>query len=261
MVFQWLSQVPVAIGAPVFIGVVTFLAIAGGLLFHRIVPSTAMIEHNEIAGFVFAVVGVIYAVLLAFLAVGAWEHLQAAEERTYEEAARLTVVYRKSDAFPQSHAIRSALRAYVSEIVQRDWPLMQQGQSDHRVIEMGEHIAYVVRHIPIHTMAEQNLQAAMVSSMDEALVDRDSRETVANTGIALFLWVILIVGAILTVAFSYLFAYRNTWSLLTIVGLLGAMVGLVLYLVAAVDYPFRGEIRVSPEAFTHALHVFATIGP
>jgi Protein of unknown function (DUF4239) len=260
VVFQWLGHLPIVAGAPLFIGVLTLVAIGGGILFHRVAPHAALAEHNEIAGFVFAVVGVIYAVLLAFLAVGAWEHLQNADEQTYDEAARLIVVYRKCDAFPQSHALRSELRAYVSEIVNRDWTMMRYGEIDERVIDMGEHIAFQLRRLPVKTMAQQNEHAAMVASMDQALIDRDSREAVANMGIGVFLWGILFAGAFFTVVFSYLFAYRNTWSLVGIVGLLAAMVALVLYLVAAVDYPFQGEIRVGPDAFEHALHVFSAIG-
>ena len=87
--FQALSQMPVAMGAPLFVGTIIVLSIVCGILFHRFVPHALLIEHNEIAGFVFAVVGVIYAVLLAFLAVGAWEHLQTAEQQTYDEAAQV----------------------------------------------------------------------------------------------------------------------------------------------------------------------------
>lgn len=259
--FQALSQMPVAMGAPLFVGTIIVLSIVCGILFHRFVPHALLIEHNEIAGFVFAVVGVIYAVLLAFLAVGAWEHLQTAEQQTYDEAARLAVVYRKCDLFPQGHLIRSELRAYVEELVRHDWPMMQHGETDEQAVKMSERIAFQVRHLPVTSMAQQNVHAEMISGMDQALVDRDSRESLSRTGIAVFLWGILIAGAVVTIGFSYLFAYKNTWLLVAIVGGLGAMVGLILYLIAAVDYPFSGEIRVGSEAFENVLRVFNVIGP
>lgn len=252
---------PVLLGAPLFIGVVVLFSVLGGLAFHRSVPRSLLIDHNEIAGFVFAVVGVIYAVLLAFLAVGAWEHLQSAEQQTYQEAARIIVVYRKCDMFPHGHTIREELRTYVETLVTRDWPLMKQGQEDQRAVVLSERIAFQVRHLPVKTLAQQNVHAEMIASMDEALVDRDTREALAHAGIAIFLWGILIAGGVVTVGFSYLFAYRSTFALFAIVGGLAAMVGLILYLIAAVDYPFSGEIRVGPEAFEHALRVFQIIGP
>lgn len=258
--FEGFSHLPVALGAPIFVGAVILLSVFGGIAFHRFIPKALLIEHNEIAGFVFAVVGVIYAVLLAFLAVGAWERLRVAEEQTYEEAARLAVVYRKCDMFPQNHLLRGELRAYVEELIQRDWPMMERGEQDERALVMGENIAFQLRRLPLQTIAEQNVHAAMTASMDEALIKRDTRESVARTGIGIFLWAILIAGAVVTIGFSYLFAYRSTWLLVAIVGGLGAMVGLILYLIAAVDHPFSGGIRVGPEAFENVLRVFTIIG-
>ena len=61
-------------------------------------------EHNDLGGFILAVIGVIYAVLLAFVAIGVWERFQLAEARTYEEAGALTTVYRDAGSFPQRGA-------------------------------------------------------------------------------------------------------------------------------------------------------------
>lgn len=260
MLQEALGQLPAPLGAIIIIGLVVTFSIAGGLLFHRYVPKADLIAHNDIAGFVFAVVGVLYAVLLAFLAVGAWERLQNAEQRTYEEAARLAVVYRKCDIFPEGHLLRSELRSYVREIIDQEYPLMLHGGRDYSARAMSEHIAYQIRHLPVQTMSQQDNHSAMVTSMDEAMVDRDSRVALAALGIGNFLWTVLIAGGMLTILFSYLFAYRSLPLLIAIVGLLAAMVGLVLYLIAAVDYPFRGEVRVGPEAFENALRVFQIIG-
>lgn len=260
MPFQLLSGLPVSAGAAIFIGIVVLIALSGALLFHRYVPHAVLVEHNEIAGFVFAVVGVVYAVLLAFLAIAVWEHFNAAEERTYEEASRLTVVYRKSDLFPQVHALRAELKTYVQIIVDREWSEMYQGKHDPQAEALAEHIAYEVRHLPVRTPAQQNVHAAMTQSIDDALVDRDYRTSAASIGVNPFLWFILFGGAASTVAFAYLFAYSNRWAMMTIVGMLAFMLGLVLYLIAAVDYPFRGQIHVGPEAFVNALHNFEKIG-
>jgi ABC-type multidrug transport system fused ATPase/permease subunit len=258
-----MGDFPVFVSAAIFIGVILLLAVAGGLIFHRFVPHEDLVEHNEIAGFVFAVVGVVYAVLLAFLAIGVWEHFQSAEERTYEEASRLTVVYRKADLFPkaQSHALRTEIKRYIRLIVDREWREMRYGREDPEADVLSEHIAYQVRHLPVTTMAQQNVHAAMVQSMDEALVDRDSRTSLGAIGINGFIWFILWAGGAATIAFAYLFAYKTRWSLVAIVGTLAFMLGLVLYLIAGVDFPFQGAIHVGPEAFEAALHNIDRIGP
>lgn len=260
MMFQSLSGLPVLLGAVLFVGCIVLLSLAGALLFHRYVPHVILAEHNEIAGFVFAVVGVVYAVLLAFIAIGVWGHFEVAEQDTYGEASHLTVVYRKADLFPQVHTLRAELRAYVTTVIDREWSEMLHGRSDERSHAFAEHIAYQIRHLPVKNMAEQNVQAAMIDAIDSALVDRDARTSLATIGISNFVWGILLAGAAVTIVFAYLFAYRNRWSLTAIVGMLAFMLGLVLYLIAAIDYPFRGEVHVGPEAFANALETFKMIG-
>lgn len=261
MPFHLLSGLPVVLSAAIYIGIVVAISIAGALLFHRYVPHAVLVDHNDIAGFVFAVVGVVYAVLLAFLAIAVWENFQSAEQRTYDEATRLTVVYRKSDLFPQVHALRAELNRYVHAIVEREWSEMENGKHDAQSEAFAEHIAFQVRHLPVTSPAQQNVHAAIVESMDAALVDRDYRTSQAAIGVNGFIWFILFAGACATIAFAYLFAYSNRWAMVAIVGMLGFMLGLVLFLIAGVDFPFRGEIRVGPEAFENALHHFQKIGP
>lgn len=261
MPFHIISGLPVFAGAALFVGTIVLVSLAGAWLFHRYVPRSILVEHNEIAGFVFAVVGVVYAVLLAFLAIAVWEHFQGAEERTYDEASRLTVVYRKSDLFSQAHILRAELTDYVQLIVDREWAEMFRGQLDPTAEALGERIAFQVRHLPVSSPAQQNVHAAMIESMDDALLDRDYRTSEASIGVNSFIWFVLIAGAAATIAFAYLFAYGNRWAMIAIVGALAFMLGLVLYLITAVDYPFRGQIRVGPEAFLTALHHFQRIGP
>ena len=43
------------------------------LLFHRLVHVKLRRAHNDLAGFTIAVIGVLYAVLLAFIAIATWE--------------------------------------------------------------------------------------------------------------------------------------------------------------------------------------------
>jgi hypothetical protein len=50
-------------------------------------PSLTKGEHNDVAGFIIAVVGVIYAVLLAFVVIVSWEKLTSAEAIIGEEAS------------------------------------------------------------------------------------------------------------------------------------------------------------------------------
>ena len=63
-------------------------AVAGLELVQRLVPHEKRQEHNDVAGFLYAVVGIVYAVLLALLVIAVWEQFQKANE-TVERARQM----------------------------------------------------------------------------------------------------------------------------------------------------------------------------
>lgn len=256
-----LAALPVEIGGPLFVGSVVALAIILGFAVQRVLPQAVLREHNDIAGFILAVVGVVYAVLLAFLAIGVWERFTTAEARTYDEANQLAVLYRYADVFPNGHVLRREIASYAEIVVREEWPAMNRGEQSTPADNLIERVAYEVRHLPVKTPVEQNVQAAMLASLNAVMIDRDDRLSMGATGVNAFLWGILILGGIGTMFFSYLFAFKNRGAQMLMIGLLAFSLGLVLYLIAAVDYPFRGEVSIGPEAFENAMQTFKTIGP
>jgi hypothetical protein len=57
------------------------LAALGGLaLVQRLVPTEVRQKHNDVAGFIYAVLGVVYAVLLALVVIAVWEEFDAAKD-------------------------------------------------------------------------------------------------------------------------------------------------------------------------------------
>ena len=51
------------------VAVSVLIAVAGLTLVQRLVPSRLRREHNDVAGFIYAVLGVIYAVLIALVVI------------------------------------------------------------------------------------------------------------------------------------------------------------------------------------------------
>jgi hypothetical protein len=94
-----------------------------------------------------------------------------------------------------------------------------------------------------------DVHAQMLSAMDTALADRETRLTIDFIGINSIMWTVLVAGAYITVAFTYLFGFERTLMQQLMIGGLSLTIGLVLFLVVGLDYPFRGSIAVGPDAF------------
>src|SRR3954464_8152018 len=70
---EWIGAIAFVVGV-VFVSVVIFL------LLHRTLDFRRLEQHNDVAGFIYAVIGVIYGVLIAFVVIVVWGHHSAAEQ-------------------------------------------------------------------------------------------------------------------------------------------------------------------------------------
>src|SRR5215212_3225949 len=103
------------------------LAAAVGLaLVQRLVPTEVRQKHNDVAGFIYAVLGVIYAVLLALVVIAVWEQFDAANETTEQEANALAEIFWLAHQLPEPEGreLQELCRSYAEEVVNVGWPLM-----------------------------------------------------------------------------------------------------------------------------------------
>ena len=102
----------------------------GILVVRRFVPLSQLRTNNEVAGFKFATVGVLYAVLLAFAVIVVWEKFNDAESNVALEAGAAVTLYRLADGMEPNtgSALRRAITVYLEAAVGEDWPAMARGE-------------------------------------------------------------------------------------------------------------------------------------
>ena len=117
------------ISATILVMVTTFVAILGPLVVRRFVLLDKLSSNNEVAGFKFATVGVLYAVLLAFAIIVVWEKFSNAEDIVAQEAGAAETIFRLSHGIDNETGaeLRDALGKYLAIAVAIDWPAMDRG--------------------------------------------------------------------------------------------------------------------------------------
>ena len=75
-------------------------------IIHRTVSPASLIKHNDVAGFVFSVIGVIYAVVLGFVVVIVWEKFDATNDHVQIEAAAASDLYRTVGALDPAFGVK-----------------------------------------------------------------------------------------------------------------------------------------------------------
>jgi protein-S-isoprenylcysteine O-methyltransferase Ste14 len=245
-----------------------FAAVLGLALVQRLVPPAIRKEHNDVAGFIYAVLGVIYAVLLALVVIATWEEFGRARVTVEAEANALAEIFWLAHQLPEPEGreLQELCRSYAEEVVNVGWPLMEQGrtpslersQETSRAWVLIDDIRATVQGYEPRTAAGQELYAEGLDQVQRLADARRMRLVMAEEGLPTVLWVILIVGGIMVVGFTYLFGLENTGAHALMVGSLAAVIALVLFTIAAMDHPFSGGARVGPEAFELVLNRFET---
>ncbi len=254
MIIAWLETFPTAVTGVLIVGGFVGSTLVLGYIVGRYTSTEVRTAHNDQAGFILAVIGVIYAVLLAFVAIGVWDRFQQAQTRSYEEAGAVATLYRDSESFPTGGALRATLREYVRAVIDDEWPRMRFGQRSSLADALIATADSEVRGLPVGAMHLEGIHLQMLSAMDSLMLNREARLTVDATGINVIMWMVLIVGGYVTVGFTYLFGFDRTIMQQLMIGGLALLIGLVLFLVIALDYPYRGSISVEPNAFRAFLH-------
>src|SRR5918992_5995007 len=250
------------------VGGVCLLALAGFELVHRLVPAASRQKHNDVAGFIYAALGVIYAVILALVVIAVWEEYGAASETVEQEANAAADIFWLADRLPEPRGtnLQELVRSYAQEVVEHEWPLMEQGQAPLMTQERGtpagwtiiDDIRQNIQNFEPRTKAEEQLYAEGLDQVDTLSDARRMRLVAAEEGVPAVLWSVLIFGGVAAIGFTYLFGLENTWAHRLMVLTLAAVIGLVLFTIGAMEHPFSGGARIGTEAFDLVLERFET---
>lgn len=216
----------------------------------RIEPPEMRHTYNDIVGFVIAVVGVVYAVLLAFVAVAAWERVDAADAVVQREAGMVGDIRRLADGLPSAVGpqLRGAAIAYAKTVRGDEWAAMAGGerpraaQADLETIER-----LILAHEPA-SLTETNLQGRLLGLLTDLFDARRDRLTIADAQIRPIIWWTLGVGYLVLVGMSFMFGLERRRHL-TLSGLTAISTGLVLFMIVQLDRPFMGSVAVDTEPF------------
>ena len=238
--------------------VATVIAVGGLVLVQSLYSTERRKQHNDVAGFIYAVLGVSYAVLLGLMLIAVWEQWNAAQDVASDEANELAGIFWFAHALPQPEGrhIQELARSYAEVVVEEEWPLMEQGRSSPKAWATLDQLRGTILGLDPPTGAQQ-VRYNQVLEQLHALGDaRRERLLAANEGLATILWVVLIGGGVITIAFTYLFGLEDTVVHTLMVAALAMILSLSLFTVAALDYPFKGDVRIHPAAFEQVLERF-----
>lgn len=239
----FLGSLPPLLGSFFTVLAPTVIAMLGPTLLRRRYTYSVLVKNNEVAGFKFATLGVIYAVLLGFAIVSVWEKFSEAELLVLREAGASATLYRLSSGEePEAVATRSTLRAYLASVIEDEWVLMA-SERESRISGDSMKALYeaTLRLADKRPLAVGVELLKELGSITEA---RRGRLFVARGVVSPALWTMLICGALVTVGFTYFFAMENLRAQTAMTGALAFIIFLGLFVIISYDHPFTGAVSV-----------------
>jgi hypothetical protein len=250
-----LIHIPTPLLGFLMVAIYVALSITGLIIIRKFYPHYKCKLHNDIAGFIFTTLGVIYAVLLAFTVIITWQDFDKASEVTSNEANCIASLYRDATAFPAGFRaqLKSELTNYVNAIINDEWQKMAKGQRSPQVQKIQEKLWLLYGSFQPKNETQKIFLMESVKKMNQASEMRRQRIVYASSGIHPLLYFVLITGSFITIAFSMMFGTENLVPHLIMTSFLAAMIALTLFTIIALDYPFTGNVSIKPEVFTSML--------
>jgi Protein of unknown function (DUF4239) len=241
------------------LGGLTTIAGLGCVLFRRLASQLVDATDDTVAGVVVSILAGIYGIVLAFVIVVLWQGYQDARAVVSDEANALSALARTVDLLtpPQRVPAMSAVGDYVHSVVADEWPAMEHAQSSARTSSALDGLFRVVNSDASTDPSQQALHDRAAVNLDDVASKRRQRISLSEQGLPGVLAGLIVGGALLIVAFTYLFSVRLQSVHLVMSCGVALLLGCNLLLALLLQNPFSGDISVSNHVFrSDALAVY-----
>ncbi len=255
MLNQWFYSHSTWQVASAVCAVVVLVPLLGLYLFHRLVNWHAREENTSMTGLSYALCGGIYAVVLAFVAVGTYEAMERSAAIASDEANSLSgLAFDSAGLSGELGAqVRSDVDKYIDIVTKREWPSQQAYKMEESNYQEGwaqvRRIGLDLTGFEPATPGQASVKAEMLRSANELFSARRARLLAATAHLPDAVWEMLICGLGLVSLYIYLFGPHSFKIHMAVTGMTMLSIGLVFTLIIALDYPFRGYLSVDNEAY------------
>jgi len=233
---------------------------AGGVVLGRwAIRKHVAAFHNEVLISLFAAAGIVYAILLGFLVVVVWESYDDAHRNVAEEAATLVSLYRLTYGMDAAHGaeMRGFIRDYTDAVIEDEWPRLGSDVAGRERARkaIGNIDREFAKMDAATKAADAQVHIEFLHIKSAIIADRNERLQEASDTIPWVMWFGAVGGGVIVMAMSFFIYMERAWPHVLMTGLMGALVGMLLYIMIVLSTPFSGPLAIGPEHFQAALQV------
>jgi hypothetical protein len=252
-VLEFLFDLPLVVVGPAILAVLWLFALAGLLLVRRrILPRLQIsIEDSEFSGTMVQSVIVFYGLAVALIAVNVFQTYSDTAKIVSGEATCLAALYRDVGGYPEPARakLQGELRDYVRQVIDEAWPLQRRGQVPTRGVEHMNRFQALLDDFEPATERQKLVHGETLATYDRMTQARRLRVDAVNTGLPGVMWAVIVLGAFIGVSSTFFFRVPDARLHAIQVLLLASFIGLVIFMILALDRPFRGDLGLGSEPY------------
>jgi hypothetical protein len=205
---------------------------------------------NDLVSYTSAGFSLLYGLLLGLLSVATYQNSEKIATHVEQEATRLALVYRGSDDYPEPlrSELQYLLRDYTLFVVNKDWPAHQNGKIPNGGLARLAAIRQNLFAFEPETKTQEFVHQATLTNFDSLVEARVERTSGVNTTIPGVFWYVVLIGALINIVLVWMLQMRLMPHLL-LGGLVSFFLGVMIFLIIAMDEPLRGAVSVPPSAY------------
>jgi hypothetical protein len=231
------------------------LSISGLLLVQRRVPLELRQPNNSPVGIIYGALYVTFGVIIGFSAFLVLNKYTTSQTTVVNEASDVRALYFLAEQFPEAQRdqLQDLAISYARVVIEEEWPLMREGQLSLRATALNQEITKSVDSFQPSTSPEQTLYSQALQRAHELNQNRSTRSLYASKGLPPILWMVLGVLGVMIIIFTYFLGMESARLHILAVAALTAGLSFTVFTTMALDQPFGGDLRVTPNAFETVL--------
>lgn len=251
--FEFLFDLPLLITGPAIVGSLCLFAIAGLLVVRRrVLPRLRIhVEDSEFSGAMVQSIMVFYGLAVALIAVSVFQTYSDISKIISGEASALNAIYRDVSSYPEPIRadLQKELRDYTDQVIHGAWPLQRQGKIPTAGVEHMSRFQSVLDKFEPTTEGQKLLHAEALRAYNVLIQARRLRLDAASTKLPAVMWGVIIAGAFISLSAGFFFKVEDARLHGILVTLLAVFMGLVIFMIFALDRPFRGDLGLGSDPY------------
>jgi Na+/proline symporter len=254
---QLILYLPVAVSFLIVSALTTSVALAGLRFVRKAYPAEVLKENHEVAAIIFNAFGLLYGVVVAFVVFVTWGGYDDAKKNLELEANEADDIFHIARTFPDPArgVIKQGLMDYIASVYSDELERMSQGDISLQSNRSMARLITVFYQIDDKSVPNRELYAESLTRLNNLAQYRRIRIFAGNDTIPLAVWLVLLVGGVITISYTYFFGMKNIKSQYLMTAALTVTITLILVLIYILDHPFTGTSKVSTEPLKEVLEI------